>query len=129
MNLNLVLETSLKPFLENFHQGENVLFWPDLATSHYAKITQEKLKAMKIKFIARDANPPNLPMCRPIEHFWSNLKTKVYENGWEANDFESLKERILEKVATFDENDFYDLMKNVKLNVRYASKYGPLSLV
>jgi len=37
---------------------------------------------------------------------------------------EELHERILEKLETFDVQDFHDLMLNTKTNVRKAADHG-----
>lgn len=42
------------------------LFWPDLASAHYAKSTLQWLTENNIKFVEKDINPPNCPQLRPI---------------------------------------------------------------
>ena len=38
-----------------------------------------------VDHVDKSDNPAtNLPEARPIEDFWSLLKGKVYENGWEV---------------------------------------------
>lgn len=39
------------------------LFWPDLASAHYAKYTLELLRA-NVDFVSKDINPPNCPQLR-----------------------------------------------------------------
>ena len=53
-------------------------------------------------------------MCRPIEKLQAHLKQKVYENGWETDNFEILKERILGKVRLYGSNYYFNLMNDVK---------------
>ena len=31
----------LLPFVDKYHSNGNILFWPDLARSHYSKIVQQ----------------------------------------------------------------------------------------
>ncbi|KMQ82498.1 transposase, partial [Lasius niger] len=50
------------------------IFWPDLATAHYAKETTDLLSSKSIIFIGKDSNPPNCPQLRPIERFWAIIK-------------------------------------------------------
>ena len=57
----------LLSFINRHHKNDNVLFWPDLASSHYSKQVQEFLQANNIKFVQRQQNPPNFPQARPIE--------------------------------------------------------------
>jgi len=70
------------------------LFWPDLASSHYAKIVTEHFEAEGINYVLKKDNPPNVPEARPIEDFWGILKGKVYENNWKAEYLEKLEARI-----------------------------------
>ena len=58
-----------------------VIFWPDLATCHYANVNQVWMKEQDLYFIAKEDNPPATPQIRPIEQFWSMLKNKVYANN------------------------------------------------
>jgi hypothetical protein len=46
----------LHKFIQKHHKNEKIVFWPDLASAHYANDT----------------------LIRPIEIFWAKLKRKVY---------------------------------------------------
>lgn len=98
VNQNTYLEKCVKkrlvPFIEEHHSDGEYLFWPDQASSHYAKKVIEYFRENGIKFVEKEDNPPNLPECRPIEDFWSILKGKVYENNWQAKDLAQLRSRI-----------------------------------
>ena len=72
--INECLKKRLIPFLRK-HEGPT-LFWPDLATAHYARPTTNFLQEHGIDFVPRDKNPPNVPQCRPIERYWSLVKSK-----------------------------------------------------
>ena len=72
------------PFITKYHSDNNYMFWPDLASSHYAKTVLNYLRAKNVNFVKKDQNPPNVPECRPIENFWGILKGKVYKNNWQA---------------------------------------------
>ena len=61
----------LVPFIKEHHFNDQYLFWPDLASSHYAKTVVTYFKEQKINFVEKEDNPPNVPECRPIEDFWS----------------------------------------------------------
>ena len=78
------------PFINRHHKNDNVLFWPDLASSHYSKRVQAFLQANNIKFVQRQQNPPNVPQARPIETIWWLLEQKVYEGAWEAKNLEQV---------------------------------------
>ncbi|CAF3167290.1 unnamed protein product [Rotaria socialis] len=74
----------LLTFIYEHHQDDKYVFWPDLASSHYAKKTIEWLNEQNVPFVPRAANPPNVPKTRPIEDFWSILADQVYNGGWET---------------------------------------------
>ena len=73
---------------------KDVWFWPDLATCHYSNDSQAQMTAQDIQYITRDINPPNAPMIRPIEMYWSILKQKVYESNWSAKNCDQLIRKI-----------------------------------
>ena len=49
--LDECLQKRLVPFINDKHRYGNYLFWPDLASSHYA--------SQNINFVAKDMNPAN----------------------------------------------------------------------
>ena len=51
----------LVSFIEEYHQDRDFVFWPDLATAHYAHATTTLLEDLEIPYIPRDKNPPNCP--------------------------------------------------------------------
>ena len=89
-----VLKKRLIPFIKKYHLDDQCVFWPDLASSHYAKTVSNFLLEKNIKFIGKEDNPPNLPECRPIENFWGILKGEVYKNNWQAENLQQLENRI-----------------------------------
>ena len=124
-------------FINKHHQGDKYLFWPDLASSHYAKKAMEWLDEHNIPFVHRAANPPNVPQARPIENFWSRLADKVYNGGWEATNSQQLVNRIKRKVKQVDLKAVQTMMNDVRINyeklktvdlLRYC-KYGILFLL
>ncbi len=88
------IEKRLVPFINTHHADGNYLFWPDLASSHYATTVTDYFKAHNIKFVQKADNPPAVPEVRPIEDFWSILKGKVYEKNWQAKNVDQLRDRI-----------------------------------
>ena len=77
-----IIKRGLVPFIEKHNSDGKYKFWPDLASSHYAKIVVDYFRAKRISFVQKIENPANVPEARPIEDFWSILKDNVYENGW-----------------------------------------------
>lgn len=81
VNLNECLKQRLLPFIIKHHSCDEILFWPDLASSHYAKKVLEFLKAENIILVPKSKNPPNLPQASPIEQFWAICKQKYAERS------------------------------------------------
>jgi transposase len=98
INQDVYIEKCLKqrllPFIQAYHKNDDIVFWPDLASSHYAARTTEFLQLNKIDFVPRSDNPANSPELRPIEDFWGELKRRVYANCWQAENLTQLENRI-----------------------------------
>ena len=59
----------LMPFIDSKHKREDVLFWPDLASCHYARQTQELLEREGIPFVPKEQNPLVAPSCALLRTF------------------------------------------------------------
>ena len=57
----------LIPFIKTYHLNDKVLFWPDLASSHYSNMVTSYLDQNNIQFVDKHFNPQNCPQIRPIE--------------------------------------------------------------
>ncbi|XP_031634119.1 uncharacterized protein LOC116347595 [Contarinia nasturtii] len=119
----------LKQFIENHHARDEIMFWPNLASSHYAKKTLNWLTEQNIPFVPKEDNPPNIPQARPIEDFWSVLKCKVYEKGWEAQNEQQLMGRIERKLTEMDVSVCQNMILNVRSILRKIEDNGPLSVI
>jgi transposase len=120
------IQDKLMKFINSHQQPmSSIIFWPDLAPAHYAKATTDLLTSLSVPFVPKIDNPPNLPQCRPIENFWSLLKSEVYKDGWEAKTIRQLKMRITAKLKTIDfipvQNDFASMRRNL----RRVARDGP----
>ena len=121
------IEERLVPFLNKFHADGMYYFWPDLASSHYAKATLDLFERENIAYIPKTANPPNCPQLRPIEDFWGCLKSAVYNDGWEARSLRQLRQRIRQKLRGFNQEFCQTLFHSVRKNIRNAAEKGVLS--
>ena len=72
------LQKRFLPFTRS--HNPNPLFWPDLASIHYAKKTMEWYEANNIDIVPIEANPPNCPHLRPVEKYWAILKQKLHRS-------------------------------------------------
>ena len=75
--LNRCIIARLIPFIKSHHIKEKVLFWPDLASSHYSHDVLQYLNQNDVQFVDKEFNPQT----RPIETLWSILKNMVYDEG------------------------------------------------
>lgn len=116
-------------FINIHHQNDDIIFWPDLASCHYARRTREWLEQNNVNYVPREDNPPNVPQARPIEEFWSLLCRKVYENGWEAQNEQQLRARIFRKIREVDPNIVQRKMRQVLAKLRAIEDHGPLSVL
>jgi hypothetical protein len=57
----------LHKFIQKHHKNQIIVFWPDLASAHYGKDTLVELEELKIEYVSKEENPPNVPKIRPIE--------------------------------------------------------------
>lgn len=57
------------------------VFWPDLASAHYAKSTLQWFLENDIQYVEKDINPPNCPQLRPIERYWAIVKRTFKKKG------------------------------------------------
>ena len=106
MNWKRYLEECLKrrllPFIKRYHPGKVVLFWPDLATCHYATEVVAWLASQGIPYIQRRDNAPNCPQARPIERFWSLCKRSYRrrsETAQTVHEMSSIWPRLSREVA------------------------------
>ena len=69
--------SKLHSFIEEYHADDEYIFWPDLASSHYANETTKWLIQHKIKFVPKQVNPPNIPKATLVKHLVSKILAKI----------------------------------------------------
>jgi hypothetical protein len=128
VNQHIYLEECIKkrliPFIEEHHLDDQYLFWPDLASAHYANSVISFLNEKSINFVPKAKNPPNVPECRPIEDFWSILKGMVYKNNWKAKTFQELHDKILKCLENIDNNLVKSLFQSTRCRVGKIRENG-----
>ena len=116
--LNEYIKVRLMPFIEKYHHKKKVLFWPDLARSHYGLKVMEYLDQNDIHFVPQQKNPQNCPQLRPVEMLWSILEHMVYTGAWEAKNINQLKKRIMKKLNELHikviQSIFLDICKQLR---------------
>ena len=124
INKEECLQRRLIPFIKKYHQEDKFIFWPDLASSHYAETVCDFMIESKINFVEKYENPANLPECRPIEQFWAILKQKVYNGNWKAKNVDQLKKRIIYMATQVDRSLLADLFKNLVRTMKDIGRNG-----
>lgn len=104
------LEKRLYKFIKTHHSEDNYVFWPDLASAHYAKTVVAWYNENNINFVPKMINPANLPEVRPIEDFWAYLKRMVYADNYQAKTVAELTSRIKKCLKMIDLNFVQRLM-------------------
>uniref|UniRef100_T2MAU0 C-myc promoter-binding protein n=1 Tax=Hydra vulgaris TaxID=6087 RepID=T2MAU0_HYDVU len=117
INQKIYLEDCIKkrliPFIKEHHQDSQFVFWPDLATSHYANSVQAYLNGQNVRFVPKEDNPANVPEARPIEDFCSIIKGLVYKDNWQAENLEQLRKRIVYCSSKVDINLVQEFAKGL----------------
>lgn len=94
------------------------LFWPDLASAHYASATLELMKSYDIKFVKKQDNPPNCPELRPIERYWAIIKRYLWDDGREAQSVNEFKKMWSSASRKVTKKTVKRLMQGVRTKVR-----------
>lgn len=123
------IDKRLLPFIEKHHSDGNYLFWPDLATSHYSNVVQQRLKDNHVPYVLRTDNPPNVPQARPVEQVWTLLERKIYENNWEAKNIDCLARRIKQKAKELDQDTLRRMICSVRKKLFSMWRKGLYSVV
>jgi len=114
----------LIPFIQKYHSDGNYVFWPNLASSHYANTVVTHLKEENVIFVEKFDNPPAVPELRPVKNFWSILKGLVYEKNWEAKTGDDLKNRIKYCLKKIDMNLVHRLVSSVPSKLDHVRRHG-----
>ena len=101
------------PFIKKLHPEGNFVFWPDLASAHYAKSVTSYLISKNITFVQKADNPPAVPELRLVENFWSILKGMVYKNNRQATSVDELKQRVKYCLKKVDVNAVQNMFGGV----------------
>ena len=122
--LNECIVKRLMPFIEKHYQKDKYVFWPDLASSHYANSVTNWLDDHKVPFVPKTLNPANVPEARAIEDWWAILKREVYKNGWAAKNVDQLRNRIMYCVKNIDVKVVQDLAASTHKRLDQIRRYG-----
>ena len=94
------------------------LFWPDLATIHYAKQTIDWFEDNNVKYVPKLCNPPNCPELRPMEKFCAQVKRILRKTSKVVVDEKNFITYWIKAVKKVGESDLQTLMRGLKTRVR-----------
>lgn len=123
------LKKRLLPFIHKHHRPEQVLFWPDMATSHYARSVVSWLRDQDFGFVERNENTPNFPQGRGIELFWGLIKREYAKRTQVTKSLTSFKRIYTNISQSVAQKSGKNLMQGTKRKLRLARDEGPLSLL
>lgn len=126
------LKKRLVPFIERYHANDKILFWPDKASSHYAKKTIQFLNRLRIPLVPYDDNPTNLPQARPIEDLHNILKKRIFRDNFRPRDEDELLSRVdaaMQELRTTHLDLVIKSMKRVRGLVRKVARDGVYAAV
>jgi hypothetical protein len=112
----------LHKFIQEHHKNEKIVFWPDLASAHYAKDTLVRLEELKIEHVPWKENPLNVPQIRSIKNVWANLKRKVYSNNYRPKDIKCLMAKVRKELKFIETTGIRKAMKEVPAKARKAHR-------
>jgi transposase len=114
--INECLQKRLLPLIRS-HE-DDVLFWPDLASCHYAKSSMEWYTSRNINIVPKEMNPANSPELRPIEEYWSIVKRNLKDTGLVVKTQEEFKRKWLWASTKVNSDLVQRLMSRVRGKVR-----------
>lgn len=120
MNQEIYLKECLKkrllPLIKE--HSNKPLFWPDLASCHYASSVVNWYDSENLDYVKKELNPPNCPELRPIERFWAIIKRDLKQTCKPADSVKKFKYNWNRVVKKRGERLAKNLMKDVKKKVR-----------
>lgn len=125
MNAQIYKDECLKKRLLPLIRKHDVptLFWPDLATAHYAKTTLEFMDNNSINYVKKAMNPPNVPQCRPIERYWSQVKGILRKTGHVTKTIEEFRRKWYAAARKVKKESVKVLMMDIRKKLR--QEYQP----
>ena len=120
------IEKVLIPWIKEEYGAQNVVFWPDMASCHYAKKVIAILRAENIDFVERAENAPNLPQGRPIERFWALCKKEMSVDIRDINHMDKEWKKVSKKVA---EMHGQRIMQGLRSKIRKVGRKGVYSIL
>lgn len=110
------LEKRLLPFIRK--HTIPIVFWPDLASSHYSRKTLNWAEEKSVAFMPKEWNPPNSPQLRPIELFWAIMKRKLLKTKKTVKNSEEMLKVWNKTAETISQEVVQNLMSRITSETR-----------
>lgn len=114
----------LIPFINKHHRQEDVVFWPDMATCHYASEVTQYLESTKIEYILKRNNAPNVPQARGIEMFWALCKKEYKKRTDKPKSLTAFKHRWTRLAKNVATKSGKAVMRRAAINLRKIGYKG-----
>lgn len=124
--VNQCMKKGLLPFLKS--HNKSTLFWPDLATCHYAGKTLSWYRENNVNFLEKAINPPNVPQLRPIERYWALVKNILRKKGKSATTLQNFSNLWKSASRKVTDRTVQKLMAPIKRKVRLFSRKKLISV-
>lgn len=124
INKDIYIKSCLQKVLLPLYRSHAIspIFWPDLATCHYARATLDWYGAQNITFVSKDQNPPNCPELRPIEKFWAIIKGKLRKEFKPAKNTSDFIRKWKKACDSVGPTGVRRLMRGIQSKVRVFAK-------
>lgn len=133
INAQIYLEKCIRPilipFIRQYNENHDVLFWPDLASSHYADIIRTELNEKNINFVSKKDNSPNTPQNRPIETYWALCKQEYKLRNKVCDDITKFRRQWTMICKTVAEKHGKNLFHNFKRKLYQTGKNGVFAYI
>lgn len=121
------IKERLLPFIDKHYNRNNVLFWPDLATSHYQRDVLQYLQDSGVEVVRKEKNPPSLPQARPIERYWALVKREYKKRRQPPKNLRSFARIYHNDSKKVSRVTVRTLMEGVRGKLRLIGNEGPLA--
>lgn len=122
------IKERLIPFISANFPGKNVLFWPDLATAHYAADVTAYLRNQGIAMVDKSKNLPNCPHLRPIERYWQFVKEHYKKRKKGPKNLRSFQRMYREDSSKVADDLVKSIMGTMRKKIRKVGNSGVYSV-
>ena len=124
-----LMKKKLVPFIKANGGHSKFLFWPDLASCHYAKKVINYLRSEDIDFVDKFENPPSTPELRPIEDFWHLAKMAFHKQPNYPKSMHGFKSKWSRACRNVSPDVVRNMFSTIKKKIRLVGQFGISALI